>query len=122
MTIWDLRASTTILLKTKGDGAGLSQVRLKLSNLAPCCRLQPLRPVRARIDNRLAVGDDVGNQVPGSWPDPEAVAAEAGRQDEAWNAFDLTDDRDAIGRAVDIAGPCIGNGTRRNSGISSQAR
>src|SRR5688572_9101982 len=48
--------------------------------------------------------------MPGSWPDPEAVAAEAGRQDETGNALNLTDGRDAIGRTVDIAGPCVGNG------------
>ena len=81
----------------------------KLGDLAPGARFQTLRPVRTRIDDRLAAGNDVGNHMSRARANPEAMTAESGREDKAWNRLHFTDCGNAIRCAVDIAGPDIGD-------------
>src|SRR5688572_12368416 len=62
-----------------------------------------------RIDDRLAARDDVGNHMPCAGANPEAVAAKPRREDEARSPLQFTDCGNAIGCAVDIARPDIGD-------------
>src|SRR4051794_6029753 len=48
--------------------------------------------------------------MPGAGANPEAVAAEPRRDDEAWNRLNFTDCRNPIRRTVDVAGPDVRDG------------
>src|SRR5215207_2627249 len=86
-------------------GAGFSEV----GDLAPSAHVQTLRPVGTRIDDRLAAGNDVGNHMSRARANPEAMTAESGREDKAWNRLHFTDCGNAVRCTVDIAGPDIGD-------------
>ncbi len=77
----------------------------EVGDFAPGRSLEPLRVIRPGIDDRRVTGGDIGDQMTGAGTDSEAVAAETGGENEAWNGGDLTDSRHPIGGAIHITGP-----------------
>ncbi len=81
---------------------------LKISDFTPGEFSEAVRMVGAGIDDRLAAGHDICDQVTGARTDTEAVPAEAGGEDETRYCSDFAYARHSVRRAIDIA--CPGGG------------
>src|SRR5260370_11400511 len=68
---------------------------------------------RGKVEGRLAVQDHLGDEAAGNGPHREAVTAEAGREHEAAELWDLAEDWNEIGRGVDVARPASRDPERR---------
>src|SRR5256885_16080927 len=68
---------------------------------------------RGKVEGRLAVQNHLGDEAAGDGPHREAVTAEAGREHEAAEPWDLAEHRNEIRRGVDVARPASRDPERR---------
>src|SRR5258705_10523599 len=68
---------------------------------------------RGKVEGRLAVHDQLGDEAARDGPHREAVTAEARREHEAAELWNLAEHRNETRRGVDVAGPALRDAERR---------